>query len=240
MKVFSGCITDKGNYREKNQDRAVCHVKRIGQSVLAVACVCDGIGSFEKSEVAAEMMTDGITRWFNGIIDYFFHNQDMAALLEDLEVTIRELNELVYIRRREEGTDIGCTMSLLLIANNSYYVFHVGDSRIYCLHDTFYQITRDEVSMSESNGRVKTRLCNYIGKAPELWVNKLSGSVEEGDLFLLGSDGLFKQLTYRDVSVFAGSIANNRQAGKAAEKLLKCVLERGERDNVSCIIVCVK
>ena len=240
MKVFSGCITDKGNYREKNQDRAVCHMQKSGQSVLAAACVCDGIGSFDKSEIAAEMMTSGITRWFYGIADYFFQNPDTAALLEDLEVTIRELNELVYTRRREEGIDIGCTMSLLLLVNSNYYVFHVGDSRIYCMHDTFYQITRDEVSMSESNGIVKSRLANYIGKSVDLWVNKIGGTAEEGDLFILGSDGLFKLLTYQDVDALSGHITNNRQAQKACEKLLQSVLERGERDNVSCVILCIK
>lgn len=237
MKAFVGCISDKGNYREKNQDRAVCHIRRKHKSVLAVACVCDGIGSFEQSEIASEMMTSGITRWFRGIENYYPESMGEESLVEDLEVTIRELNELVCCYRMDNGIDIGCTMSLMLLVEQNYHIFHVGDSRIYCVRDALYQITRDEVAMSEHNGKVKTRLANYIGKSKELWMNRLSGTVEEKDTYLLGSDGLFKQLVYEDIGCYSGRIKNDRKARKVCEELLETVLKRGERDNVSCILV---
>lgn len=239
MKVYVGCISDKGNYRTKNQDRAICHIRRKKKSVLTVACVCDGIGSFEQSEIAAEMMTAGITRWFHGIVDYYPESMGEDAILEDLEVTIRELNELVCSYRLDNRIDIGCTMSLMLLVEQKYYIFHVGDSRIYCVRNAFYQITRDEVVMRESNGKVKPSLTNYIGRTKELWMNRLSGSVEENDIYLLGSDGLFKQLVYEDVSGYINRIKNDRKAQRACESLLVTVLERGERDNVSCILISV-
>lgn len=240
MKAFVGCISDKGNYREKNQDRAVCHIKRNKKSVLAVACVCDGIGSFEQSEIASEMMAAGITRWFRGIEEYYPKSMDEDALVEDLEVTIRELNELVCRYRLENGIDIGCTMSVMLLVERNYHIFHVGDSRIYCVRDALYQITRDEVSLSEVNGKVKTRLANYIGKTKELWMNRLSGTVDCKDIYLLGSDGLFKQLIYEDIEGYFGRIRNDNKAQKVCKGLLETVLARGERDNVSCILICVE
>ena len=239
MKVFTGCISDKGNCRAKNQDRAVCHIKRQKKSVLAVACVCDGIGSFEHSEIAAEMMTEGITRWFRGIEEYYPVSMGREALLEDLEITIRELNELVYEYRLRNGIEIGCTMTVMLLVEDSFHIFHVGDSRVYCVRDAFYQITRDEVTMGEAHGKVKPRLANYIGRAKELWVNKLSGTVEEEEIYLLGSDGLFKHLAYEDVRTLGGWIKNDKRAQKACESMLELVLERGERDNVSCILLCI-
>lgn len=239
MKAFVGCITDKGNYRAKNQDRAICHIMRKRKSVLAVACVCDGIGSFEQSEIASEMMTTGITRWFRGIENYYPVSMGEESLVEDLEVTIRELNELVCSYRMDNGIDIGCTMSLMLLIEQNYHIFHVGDSRICCARNALYQITRDEVAMSESNGKVKTRLANYIGKSKELWMNRLSGTVEEKDIYLLGSDGLFKQMVYEDIGSYSGRIKNDRKAQKVCKELLETVLERGERDNVSCILVSV-
>ena len=159
--------------------------------------------------------------------------------MEDLEVTIRELNELVCCYRMDNGIDIGCTMSLMLLVEQNYHIFHVGDSRIYCVRDALYQITRDEVAMSEKNGKVKTRLANYIGKSKELWMNRLSGTVEEKDIYLLGSDGLFKQLVYEDIGCYSGRIKNDRKARKVCEELLETVLKRGERDNVSCILVSI-
>lgn len=237
MKVLVGCISDKGNYREKNQDRAVCHIRRKKKSVLAVACVCDGIGSFAQSEIASEMMTEGISRWFHGIEGYYPASMGEKELVEDLESTVRELNELVYDHQMENGVEIGCTMSLMLLVESSFHIFHVGDSRIYCARDTFRQITRDEVVMRESSGKVKPRLANYIGKSRELWMNKLSGTVEEKDVYILGSDGLFKKLAYEDVEDIARRAKNDRMAQKVCKGLLDLVLKRGERDNVSCILI---
>lgn len=238
MKLYVGSITDKGNYREKNQDRTVCHMAERKGNVLAVACVCDGIGSFERSEIASEMLTGGVDRWFQGTKGYFPEVMDEGALVEDLEITIRELNELIYDYRREHGIDIGCTMSLLLLVDRNYYVFHAGDSRIYLIRDAMYQITRDEVVMKEADGRVKPRLANYVGKARELWMNRIRGELDGKTAFLLGSDGLFKRLAYEDVAEAAGRVKSSRHARKACEKFLELVLERGERDNVSCVLVC--
>jgi len=237
VKVYVGCVTDKGNYREKNQDRAVCHMSRDRKNLLAAACVCDGIGSFEYSEIASEMMTAGITRWFQGIKAYYPKVMDAEAVVEDFEVTVRELNELVYTYRLDKGTDIGCTMSALLLIDQNYYVFHVGDSRIYLVREGMRQITRDEVAMREVHGSLKPRLANYIGKSKELWMNKFGGTVQEKDVFLLGSDGMFQQLAYEDIAEARKRVKSSRRAQKACEKLLELVLERGERDNVSCVMI---
>lgn len=237
MKIYAGCITDRGNYRDKNQDRVVCRCISRKQSTLAAACVCDGIGSFEKSELAAEMVTAGITHWFEGVREYYPNVMTEEELVEDLDVTIRELNELVYDFRREKGTDIGRTMSVLLLVNRNYYIFHVGDSRIYRTKDRLCQITRDEVSMGERDGKIKPLLANYIGKSRELWLNRFNGSIEGGELFLMGSDGLYKKLTGEDVAGLGSCIKSNRRAQKACENLLERVLKRGERDNISCILL---
>ena len=238
MKAYVGCVTDKGNYREKNQDRAVCHMAEKKGKLLAVACVCDGIGSFVYSEIASEMVTGGISRWFEGKKPYYPEVMDEEALVEDLEITIRELNELVYAYRGERGIDIGCTMSLLFLVGRRYYVFHAGDSRIYLVRDAMCQITRDEVVMKASDGRVKPRLANYVGKEKEMWVNRIVGEVDGKAAFLLGSDGLFKHLAYEDVKEILKSVKSSRHARRACERFLGVVLERGERDNVSCVLVC--
>ncbi len=203
------------------------------------ACVCDGIGSFARSEIAAEMVTDGITRWFHGIEPLFPDSMDEEMLLEDLEMTIRELNELVFAFRMKKGIDIGCTMSAMLLINQNYYVFHVGDSRIYHLRDTLSQITRDEVSVVESNGKVRSLLSNFIGKSSNLWMNQFSGMVGEQELFLLGTDGLFKRLKQEEVSSAVKYMKSDAHVQKVCQQLLELVLGRGERDNVSCVLIFV-
>ncbi len=237
MKVYMGHATDQGKYRKKNQDRVVCHCTGSREACLAVACVCDGIGSLEMSEIAAEIVTKGITRWFQGIRVYWPRIMGAEELTKDLEVTIRELNELVYDYRKEQGTAIGCTLSALLLAGQSYFVFHVGDSKIFRGREALCQITRDEVVMVEKDGIIKPHLANYIGRSRELWISRLAGTIREGELFLLGSDGLFGRLEEGDTVGLRERARSGNRAQRACDTLLKKVRARGERDNVSCILV---
>ena len=71
-----------------------------------MGCVCDGIGSFAQSEIAAEMIRVGIERWFLGMEPLYPENIDEESLIDDLDMTIRELNELIWIYRKENGSDI--------------------------------------------------------------------------------------------------------------------------------------
>ena len=153
-----GCVTDIGNYRNKNQDRVMCKREVLGEHVLAVACVCDGIGSFANSEIASEMMINGVSAWFDGVLKYFPNVMGKSELLEDLDITLQELNELVYEHRTERKMEVGCTLSMLLMIDYEYYVFHVGDSRVYCLRDRLLQLTQDEVILKQINGREKTKM----------------------------------------------------------------------------------
>lgn len=237
LKLSLGYITEKGDYRKKNQDRILCRQKSVENHLLAVACVCDGIGSMENSEIASQMMIQGISDWFDGIVKYYPHVLDEQQVIEDLEVTLQELNELVYEYRKTGGENIGCTMSLLLLIDWRYQIFHVGDSRIYRLRDRLLRLTQDETVRKQVNGKEKTLLANYIGKKRLLSNDRGQGVVESGDVFILGTDGLYKKLTYEDVCYLWKESYTEENLKKACCKLVTLVSERGERDNISCAIL---
>ena len=90
-KLLSGCISDKGNFRKKNQDSAICLVRKKGRRIFATACVCDGIGSFAQSEIASELVTDGMKSWFANM-EKRCDNISNEEIMDDLECTIHELN----------------------------------------------------------------------------------------------------------------------------------------------------
>lgn len=254
-KIISGCATDRGRVRVKNQDRIVCHTAKTARGILAVACVCDGIGSFFYSEIAAQMVTEGVSLWFGSVLDNRLQALSEENLVEDFDATLRELNQLVCERRKRERMDLGCTMSALLVISRNYYIFHVGDSRIYLVHqnrrkqdsgafdsvgEKVSQITRDEVAMSEANGIIKPRLANYMGKGETLWVNRLNGVLSGGEAFVLGSDGLFRRLEEWEIYEKIGGLSTEKQTQKLCQELIRIVEDRGERDNVSCGIVKIK
>lgn len=237
VKMMFGCATDKGIVRAKNQDRIICHAAHTEQGTVVVACICDGIGSYEYSELASEMVTKGITLWFESVKDGRLGALSEKELAGDLDETIQELNELVWERRQKEQIRLGCTMSALLLVEDHYYIFHVGDSRIYLAGDALEQMTHDEVTFSEKDGVIKAKLANCIGKTEKLWMNRLVGKMSAGNAFILGSDGLFRKLDADEICEKIQKIRTMNQAQRQCEELIWTVERMGERDNVSCAIV---
>lgn len=237
MNLNLGCVTDTGKYRNKNQDRVICQSRQINNEILAVTCICDGIGSFRDSEIASEMVINGINIWFGGIVKFYPQVMSKEELIDDLEFTIRELNELVCEYAEEKQSNIGCTMSLMLMINFEYYIFHVGDSRIYCVRNRLIQLTHDEVTIKLVNGREKNLLANYIGKSKALAIYKQSGTAQTGDVFISGSDGLYKKFTYEDVKDVSMKLQSDEAVEKVCRNLIQLVLARGEKDNISCSII---
>lgn len=234
---IAGCATDRGTVREKNQDRIVCYTDCIAQGQFAAACVCDGIGSYEYSEIASEIVTGGVTLWYQGVAERKLEDLTEQELAEDFCATVQELNELVWERRQRERLEIGCTMSALLAVDDHYYIYHVGDSRIYYVSDAVYQLTRDEVVVSEEYGKIKRKLANCIGRNKELWLNRQYGSILPGDTLILGSDGLFKKLDSNSMYGRVQGVSTDAQVQKLCEDWIREVESLGERDNISCGII---
>ena len=235
--IILGCATDKGIVRAKNQDRIVCHMVRASQGTVAAACVCDGIGSYEYSEIASEIVTRGVTLWIEGVAEHRLEDLTEQEMVEDFSATVQELNEIVWERRKRERLELGCTMSALLVIQDQYYIFHVGDSRIYFVSDALYQLTRDEVVLVEENGKIKRKLSNCIGRNRELWLNHFSGSLSPGDALILGSDGLFKKIDESKMYEEVCQLSTNIQVQRICEAWILEVERMGERDNISCGII---
>lgn len=234
--MYVGCATDKGNYRPKNQDRVIAKKKYIQNHELAIACVCDGIGSLIYSEIASEMVTKGILNWIEGVARYYPLVMSKEELIEDLEVTIRELNDLVCEYKEETKIEVGCTMSLLCVVDKEYFTFHVGDSRIYYIQDRLIQLTQDEVILRQKNGKEKYYLINYIGKNEHICIKRGKGKVERDAVYMICSDGLYKHLSYEDVSNIY-QINSDTAMEKISQSLIYLMMERGEKDNISCAIL---
>lgn len=234
MKLKMGCVTEKGNFRSKNQDRIMCRQGEKDGHVLAVACVCDGIGSLSDSEIASQMMIDGMENWFDGVVQYFPDVINKEQLIEDLEFTICELNELIYDYREIK---IGCTMSLIMIVDMEYWIFHVGDSCIYCLKDMLLKMTQDEVMLRNINGKEKLFLVNYIGRNKNLSINRQCGEINKEEIFILGTDGLFKKLSFEDVQNKFDTLNRDEEIERACRELIHLVIRRGEKDNISCAVL---
>ncbi len=237
MRYTGGAASEKGDYRKKNQDRVAVFIPTEIKGHLALGCVFDGIGSYKDSEISAQMMVDGCSRWIDGIVKLYPDVYEADEVADDLGETITELNELIVDYREDTGIDIGCTMSVMLLIEQEFFIFHMGDSRIYKVNEELQQLSRDEVSTIEKNGEIKKFLANYAGKKRDIWVSRCRGSVEPGDVFLICSDGLYKTLSREEIPL--DKICGKSQAAitSVCENLIRKAYGNGEKDNTSCVIL---
>ena len=104
------------------------------------------------------------------------------------------------------------------------------------MEDRLVQLTQDDVVHRQKNGREKNYLINYIGKSEQISISKGNGKTENGAVYIVCSDGLYKHLKYEDVSCLC-QIDSDKGIEKISQSLIFLMMERGEKDNISCAVL---
>ncbi|MBF0501075.1 MAG: Stp1/IreP family PP2C-type Ser/Thr phosphatase [Candidatus Riflebacteria bacterium] len=227
--------TDMGKVRSNNED-AIFSTDRDG-----VFLVADGMGGHKAGEVASAMARD--------ILSARLVQQKSA---DNLEPAIREAfldaNEQIRLKSTEnaEQQGMGCTCVLLMLREQTFFLAHVGDSRIYLFRKgDFKQMTRDHSYVEELFIRglitedekidhpYKNQITRYIGCNQKLEVDITSGPVWNGDMFLLCSDGLTDMVPLPRLKEL---FVKHEEPQPLVETLIAEALEAGGRDNVSAIV----
>lgn len=127
-----------------------------------------------------------------------------------------------------------------------YYVAQVGDSRIYRLRQgVLIQLTHDhtwvdemmrmgKLTMEEAeNHPYKHVLTRAIGGEGPVEPDILADQLEEGDIFLLCSDGLTNHVTDEQMTLILG----DHGPSEACWRLVGAALQGGGSDNCTVMIV---
>jgi serine/threonine protein phosphatase PrpC len=224
--------------RPNNEDRFVVD---LGQSLFLVA---DGMGGQERGELASGMAAE--------IIPQMVHDHLAAAEPADQAVrkALARANQAIIDagRSQPEGRRMGTTAVMALHHNGNVYVAGLGDSRAYLIRSgKVEQLTVDH-SVAQAlvaSGALTPEearhspyqhvLHKFLGCA-----NMMEGaevhpfSPQAGDRLLLGSDGLTNHMTETDL-IEGPRLFPDPQAW--ADHLVATALERGSRDNVTCVVV---
>lgn len=194
-----------------------------------MAVVCDGIGSLPDAEKASGFVTEQLINWF-----YHAGPKIFSGWCKRWTIPNTVGREIYRIRRCFEGVlgKLGCTLSLLLVVDRKYYLWHVGDSRIYRGRGgKFYQLTRDD--------SYRGMLTGCIGNFPWKGVVMRKGFLRRKDTFVLCTDGFYKKLSQSEQkAVFSGeTIDGEPQAQKMLTEAARRVRNRGETDDISAVFV---
>ena len=238
MILDSYSYTSKGG-RSYNQDAV--GISETPESALYV--VADGLGGHLHGEIASRSAVDmllGAEAPKNGM------QKDW------LETQIKQANENTMVLQEKHG-NMKTTIVALSINGDQAAWAHVGDSRLYYLHDKTIEaytddhsvaykkylageITREQIGFDEDQSSLLRALGNPTRSQPVCCV--LEHPIVPGDGFVLCSDGMWEYILDEEILV---DFLKADCAQTWAELLLLRVMERigTENDNLSIITVMV-
>lgn len=236
MRFTGGCETDKGEFRQNNEDAIILRTANIECGNLIVGAVCDGIGGLECGELASRFVADKVSDWFEWITSWFDPEKNRPELLfshlqDGAEVWNSELIDTML----GEGVRMGTTMSVIMAVNEHIFILHVGDSRIYRYNPKsgLSLLTTDASVTKMSNGRMRSFLDNFMGKSDELWFSLSELKADDNDMFLYCSDGFYHTFSDADAEYYHRCLAEGKDPNKICIEAIQNAIRRGERDNIS-------
>jgi serine/threonine protein phosphatase PrpC len=207
---------------------------------LGLWAVADGMGGHEAGDVASGMIIDALRQ-----IPIPLNLQDFTrSVSECVEGTNRQLRS--ESAQHYSHRTIGSTVVILLACADRGACLWVGDSRLYRLRSArLEQLTRDhshvqdliEQGILDPEEAHQHPLSNVItravGSADRLDIDVIEFALQEGDLFLLCSDGLNKVLTDAEIA----QLMSQHHDQELVQALIQSALARGASDNVTVVVV---
>lgn len=210
-----GCV------RERNEDAC------LDQPARGLWAVADGMGGHAMGDFASRTTVQqlaAVTR--------------AAGLPEFLAVARMQLLEANRRLRMEAARQhvqvIGSTVVALFAGEDRCACLWAGDSRLY-LHrkGRLALLTRDHSQSGELLQRTGHFVTRAVGAADALDLDETVIHVEDGDMFLLCSDGLTNEVDEDEIALtLAGG-----DCRRTADMLVDLALAHGGRDNVSVVVV---
>ncbi|HEX9700111.1 MAG TPA: protein phosphatase 2C domain-containing protein [Acidobacteriota bacterium] len=230
-----GCYTDVGRVRQRNEDAA-----KVSPD-LALYAVADGMGGHRAGDRASRIAVQTLH-------DYLAESENGASpdvLREAFRAANRNIME--DASGRPDRIGMGTTLTALVIVGGGYLIGHVGDSRALLVRGgSLLQLTDDhsivaaqvrEGGMSEEEAKshpMRHVLSRCMGVEPEPEVDVLSGDLQDGDVFILGSDGLTGAI---GVDMVMAAVAGAADAAAASKDLVELARERDGSDNITAVVV---
>jgi protein phosphatase len=232
----SSAESNVGRKRRHNEDSYV--------SAPPVFAVADGMGGAQAGEVASALAAGAVTET----------TAEPGATPEQRVVSlIKAANLRVHERAATDASvsGMGTTMTVAMLTDDGKVTIgHVGDSRAYRLRDDrLEQLTDDHSLVAELVRRgeltpeeaavhpQRSVITRALGTEADVDVDVLTMQAEDGDLYLLCSDGLSTMVDSGTISEILRK--NRRSLESATHALIKAANDRGGDDNITAILFAV-
>jgi protein phosphatase len=222
-----------GLIRAINEDAHLNHPER------GLWAVADGMGGHSVGDFASRMVINKLNE--------IQPHSSLANFLVDAHERLQFVNQRLRAEAATRNVQrIGSTVAVLLAWNGHCACLWAGDSRIYLYRNgTLSLLTRDHTQIEQLKARgeltseeavghpARNVITRAVGAVDRLKLDELIVEVDDGDVFLLCSDGLSNEVSDQDIR----RVLASGDCLQASEALVALALERGGRDNISAVVV---
>jgi PPM family protein phosphatase len=236
--------TSTGRLRSHNEDAYGLNADR------GVFVVCDGMGGAAGGEIASRLAAD---TFIDSLVEHFAELPPREAIHQ----AIATANRAVLDRADSDPglSGMGTTLVALLLRPTTEnqptaFIAHAGDSRCYLFrggqllrqtHDHSLvdeQIRLGTITAEEAErSPFRSVITRAVGTQPSVSEEILELPIEPGDLFLLCTDGLTREVAEDEIARILQIAAQTSNLDPAAWRLVESANEAGGRDNITCLLV---
>lgn len=236
LKVSLGAYSDKG-IKEGNEDCYGAHIPAVSQLIhkgLAVV-IADGMSGSDAGKEASHCC---VTSFLN---DYY-STPDSWTVKNAGQKILSATNTWLYSQgqqRYQSTKGMVSTLSILVCKSTTGYIFHIGDSRIYRIRKGNLELmTRDHRIQVSAD---KNYLNRAMGIEPRLEVDYKSFPLEQGDLFIMTTDGVHDFVDEKDIKkIIQQSVASVPfDLDQCARKIVDKASANESDDNLTCQLLTI-
>jgi serine/threonine protein phosphatase PrpC len=231
----SFAVTHVGNIRKMNEDAVV------DNDAAGVWAVADGMGGHSAGDVASSKVAEELLKI--GLHD------TLGKMVDAVEDAIIATHQYLVQLANERGPEhiIGTTVAGVIGFGCRAVVFWIGDSRVYLFRNGVLQLLSEDhtaveelvqmgiILREDAHTHADKNVINRAVGADERSCLDLDDlSVAVGDIFLICSDGLNKELSDKEIEAVLAGGGSLQELGS---KLMDMGLARDARDNTSIVLV---
>jgi protein phosphatase len=254
-------LSHPGRIRQRNEDACAA------DPACGVFVVCDGVGGAAGGEVASELGAKTFVARVKAALEA--GSAVEHGILDGVEFA----NQAVHSQSQERAELYGMATTMVAMvfhplgdpatgdaaagkAAGTVWLANVGDSRCYRLRgDEFEQLTDDHSIVEEQvrsgaitreqaeTSPIRNVITRAIGSEAGVKADVQSLEASKGDVYLLASDGLTREMAVSEVAAVlraGAALIEGADAGaldSICEELIARANQRGGGDNITCLLV---
>ncbi|MBR6968174.1 MAG: serine/threonine-protein phosphatase [Ruminococcus sp.] len=256
MKYLFSYVTTEGAVRKVNQDSLFIATAEYKGEEIFFAAVCDGVGGLAGGEKASAYVCKRMNDWFvSELPELLRSGAKILNIRRSMDDRLHELNTRINDYAGRTGSDMATTYTSVLILPEfgKMLTAHVGDSRLYRITDKEIAVLTSDHSVVGQEIRSGKITAEMAGSDPRQ--NQLTNCIGAGledtaydysirgygtdECYMLCSDGFRKKVSETELREALCPSANNDEKAISGnlKKLTNKVIQCGERDNITALLV---